>query len=53
VVLEFEQSMYTTLEPNGTVIVCLETVIETKVDLEVTVAASEKSPVDAQGTSFT
>ena len=53
VVVEFEQSVYTILEANCAVIVCLQTVIETKMDLEVTVTASEKSPVDAQGTSFT
>jgi len=47
--VEFQQPMYTVPEPNGTVTVCLESDIETETDLQVTVTASEKTPVDAQG----
>ena len=47
--VEFQQPMYTVPESNGTATVCLESDIETKTDLQVTVTASEKTPVDAQG----
>ena len=47
--VEFAQPMYTVPESNGTVTVCLESDIGTKTDFQVTVTASEKTPVDAQG----
>jgi len=47
--VEFVQPMYTVPESNGTVTVCLESDIGTKTDFQVTVTASEKTPVDAQG----
>ena len=47
--VEFQEPMYTVLEPNGTATVCLESDIETETDLQVTVTASEKTPVNAQG----
>ena len=47
--VEFQQPMYTVPEPNGTATVCLESDIGTKTDFQVTVTASEKTPVDAQG----
>jgi len=47
--VECQQPMYTVLESNGTVTVCLESDIETETDLQVTVTASEKTPVDAEG----
>ena len=47
--VEFQELMYMLPEQNGTATVCLESDIETKVDLQVTVTASEKTPVDAEG----
>ena len=47
--VEFVEPVYTVPEANGSVTVCLQSNIETKVDLNVTVLVSEKSPVDAQG----
>ena len=47
--VQFQQPNYTVPESNGTVTVCLESDIVTETDLQVTVTASEKTPVDAQG----
>ena len=46
--VEFQQLMHTVPEPNGIATVCLESDIETETDLQVTVTASEKTPVDVQ-----
>ena len=47
--VEFVQPMYIVPEPNGTATVCLESDIGTETDLQVIVTASEKTPVDAEG----
>ena len=47
--VEFVQPMYTVPEPNGTVTVCLQSDIGAQRDVVVTVTASEKTPVDAEG----
>ena len=48
--VEFQQPMYTVPESIGNATVYLVSDIETKTDLQVTVTASEKNPVEAQGT---
>lgn len=53
VAVKFEQPLYTVPETNGIVTVCLESNTETKMDLEVIVTTSERSPVDAEGIRFT
>ena len=47
--VEFVQPVYTVPEEAGPASVCLRSNIETKRDFNITVTASEKSPVEAQG----
>ena len=48
--MEFVEDMYTVPESNSSVTVCLQSDIETKRDLVIMVTASNKSPVEAEGT---
>ena len=49
--VEFVEPVYTAPEEDGPASVCLQSNIETKTELNIMVTASEKSPVEAQGSS--
>ena len=46
------EPVYTVPEEDGPASVCLRSNIGTKTELNITVTASEKSPVEAQGTQL-